>query len=171
MSTTPRHNHLTISLTSCIFELFKKKEVYPLQEECALVFYGKRMSGEEELIDPKTIESIEEFKSYAVHELDFVQPDFLLFQHNEFIQDTHKLKTAGIPDLIVEVWSHSNKKIERDMKFRLYSSSNKCEHWYIEQNNNLVTCFRGKQQLKNQYLSRTLITTTGLEFDLTHLAL
>ena len=97
--------------------------------------------------------------------------DFLVFQHNEFLQDANKLKTAGVPDLIVEVWSPFNKPHEREMKFRLYSSHSDCEHWYIEQNNNLVKCFKGKHNLPNQYLSKILKTTTGLTFDLTHMSL
>ena len=171
MSTTPRHNHLTSSFLADIFPLFKKKQVYPLQENCALVFCGRKMSGEEELIDLSDIEHLDDFVSHVIHEYDFIQPDFLLFQRNKYIQDKYKLKTAGIPDLVVEVWSKYNKKQERDMKFRIYSSSDMCEHWYIEQDSNLVTCFKGKRQLNNQCLSRPLITTTGLKFDLTHMVL
>ena len=171
MSTTTRHNHLLSSFLLDIGALFKKKELFPLKESCSLVFEGKKMSGEETLVDVESIENIDEFVSFTINGLNFVQPDFLLFQHNKFLQDPNKLKTAGIPDLIVEVWSPFNKPHEKEMKFRLYSSHPSCEHWYIDQNSNLVTCFKGKQQLPNQYLSKVLETTMGLKFDLTHMSL
>ena len=171
MATTTRHNHLIASFMLDIGPLFKKKELFPLQENCALVFYGRKMSGEETLIDPDYLENKDEFISYSIHEHDFVQPDFLLFHRNRYIQDVHKLKTAGIPDLVVEVWSKYNKSEERDMKFRLYSSSDNCEHWYIEQDSNSILCYRGKQRMEDQNLADALVTTSGLRFDLSHMAL
>ena len=171
MSTTTRHNHFVASLIGRIFPLFVKKEIHPLQENGALVYYGDKLEGLEELVDPGTIENKEEFISGEIYTLNFVQPDFLIFYRNEFIQDRKNIRTAGIPDLVVEVWSDGNKPPERDMKFRIYSSSDMCEHWYIEQDSNIVTCFKGKQQLNNQYITNILTTTTGLEFDLTHMAL
>ena len=171
MATSTRHNHLIASLMLDIGSLFKRKELFPLQENCALVFYGRKMSGEEALIEPDDLESIEDFVSYAIHEHDFVQPDFLLFHKNKYVQDVHKLKTAGIPDLVVEVWSKYNRAEEKSMKFRIYSSSDRCEHWYIEQDCNAVECYKGKQKLNSQNLKNALVTTTGLRFDLTHMAL
>ena len=171
MSTTSRHIDLVQGLIGRIFPLTLNKQVRSLHENGALVYEGRKMSGEEELIDVNSLENREEFVSFTINGLNFVQPDFLVFQHNKFVQDSNKLKTAGIPDLVVEIWSPFNKKPEKDMKFRLFSSHPDCEHWYIDQNSNLVTCFKGKQQLNNQYLSNILVTTTGIQLDLTHMAL
>ena len=45
MSTTTRHNHLLSSFLFDIGALFKRKELFPLIENCSLVFEGKKMSG------------------------------------------------------------------------------------------------------------------------------
>ena len=171
MSTTTRHNHLVGSLFGDVFSLFRRKIAFPLLENCALVFYGDKEQGFEELVDVESIEDKDDFLANEIFELNFVQPDFLVFKDNGFLQDERKLRTAGVPDLIVEIWSKHNRKNERDMKFRIYSSSDKCEHWYIEQDGNLVTCFKGKQRLNDQSLERVLCTASGLAFDLTHMAL
>ena len=42
MSTTPRHNHMIASFMLDIGSLFKKKELFPLLENCALVFDGRK---------------------------------------------------------------------------------------------------------------------------------
>ena len=41
MATMPRHGHLVSTFFASIFPLFKEKKVYALQEQHALVFYGK----------------------------------------------------------------------------------------------------------------------------------
>lgn len=166
MGTLPRHNHLVSTFFGNIFSLFQKKELYPLQENCYLVLYGKKYSNDERLVDPNTLSDIS-----ILEELDVIQPDFLLFQHNPYVQSPSTMRTAGIPDLVVEVWSKSNDSLERDMKFRIYASHPGCEHWYVEQDSNVVKCFKGKDPLPDQNLKDMLRTTTGLEFDLTHLAL
>ena len=166
MGTYPRHNHLASSFFSDIFHLFKKKIVYPLQENCYLAFHGKKYSGDERLIDASEILDLD-----LLEELDVIQPDFLVFKDNPFIQSKSTFKTAGIPDLVVEIWSKSNDRLEKEMKFRIYSSSDLCEHWYLTQDSNDVECYIGKKKLPNQTISAKLITRSGLEFDLTHLAL
>jgi Uma2 family endonuclease len=80
-------------------------------------------------------------------------------------------KTAGYPDIIIEVWSKSNDDSERDFKLDLYSSSPITEHWYIEQDSNEVICYFGKERIENQYLNNILVTRNGLEFDLCYLAI
>ena len=165
MGTYPRHNHLVSSFFVEVGHLFKKKKVYPLQENCFLVHFGKKYSGEERLVDASAVPDLT-----VLDELEVVQPDFLLFQRNKFVQTSSTLRTAGIPDLVVEVWSKSNDKYEREMKFRIYSSSPMCEHWYLTQDSNVVECFKGTCALPSQDLSRVLKSTGGLEFDLTHMA-
>jgi Uma2 family endonuclease len=100
-----------------------------------------------------------------------VQPDFLLFKDNKYITDSRDLRTAGQPDLIVEVWSRSNTKSDRDFLRDLYSKSDITEFWQVEQNSNTVKCSLGKIKLPEQSLKNVLKTQKGLEFDLRYLAI
>ncbi|MCL1986399.1 MAG: hypothetical protein FWG64_00280, partial [Firmicutes bacterium] len=59
----------------------------------------------------------------------------------------------------------------RNFKFTIYSSSPTTEHWYLEQDSNIVECYLGQTQLPKQDISQTLVTTRNLQFDLTYLAL
>ena len=171
MATFPRHGHLVTAFFPNILHLFKNKQIYYLQEEQILVFKGKKYSGEEELIDPIEISDIETYIEQVVDLLDFVQPDFLFFKKNKFKQTKNTLKTIGVPDLVVEVWSQSNDEHEREMKFRLYSSKENCEHWYLTQTSNEVACYMGKTKLPTQYLTDILKTNDGITFDLRYLAM
>ena len=168
MATLPRHGHLTSSFFADVKDLFKKGLLYPLQEQHYLAYLGKKYSGEERLIEPTYFSR---YTDTLFEELGRVQPDFLFFKDNKYIQNKTTMITLGIPDLVVEVWSDSNDDIERMFKQRIYSSSDKCEHWYLEQNSNLVKCYLGKKQLKDQTLLDFLVTTKGIKFDLRYLAL
>ena len=171
IATFPRHGHLVTAFFPNIWEMFKRKEVYHLQEEQILSFKGKKYSGEEKLIDIDYLENKSDYISYGIDVLDFVQPDFLFFKDNKFLQNQNGLRTIGIPDLVVEVWSINNDKEEREFKTRLYSSSNKCEHWYLEQDSNYVKCMIGDTILPTQNLHEVLLTQKGIRFDLRNLAL
>ena len=171
MATFPRHGHLVTAFFPNILQLFKNKQVYYLQEEQILAFKGKKYSGEETLVDPTEIPNLDAYIEQAVDLLDFVQPDFLFFKKNKFAQTINTLKTIGVPDLVVEVWSASNDEHEREMKFRLYSSRENCEHWYLTQTSNEIACYMGKKKLPNQYLTEVLRTQDGIEFDLRYLAI
>ena len=171
MATTPRHNHLVSSFFADVYDLFKMKKVYPLQEQCALVYWGKKHSGDEKLVKLDEIEDVELFRNEVIEELDFVQPDFMLFKQNKFVQNRNTLRTAGVPDLVIEVWSKRNTQLEKDLKERIYSSSNACEWWTLNQNDNQVRCRVGKEKRPDQTLKGVLkACNTGLEFDLRHLA-
>ena len=171
MAALPRHGHIVSTFFANIFSLFKEKKVYALQEQHALVFYGKKWSKEERLVDVSALENAGEFKSLVIDELDFVQPDFMMFKDNPFLQSANTLKTAGVPDLVVEVWSRSNTHEERGMKHSLYSSHGKCEHWYLTHDSNKVECWLGKSEMKPQALTDVLVTRHGIEFDLRYLAI
>ena len=43
-----------------------------------------------------------------IFELDYVQPDFLLFHNNMYLESFNKLRTAGIPDLAL-IYKPSNR--------------------------------------------------------------
>jgi hypothetical protein len=172
MSTKIRHNKITMSFPANIFDLLKKQEVHALQEECSLVHWGYWNRPEpRELIDINNIEDMDVFMEKIIDDLDYVQPDFLLFRKNRYITNKRETRTAGRPDLIVEVWSESNSRNHRNFKFDLYSSSPETEHWYIEQDSNEVKCFVGKDSLETQSIENVLQTTNGLTFDLRYLAL
>ncbi|MCL2814779.1 MAG: hypothetical protein FWD23_09290, partial [Oscillospiraceae bacterium] len=64
MSTTKRHNRITVTFSGTILELLRKNEVHALQEECALVYWGtKNLPVGFKLVDVKNIDSdsIEDF--------------------------------------------------------------------------------------------------------------
>ena len=172
MSTTTRHNKITMGISGEIVDLLKKKEVFALQEQCALAYWGYRNKNElTHLVDIEDIENLERFKDYTIYELDYVQPNFVLFKDNDYVTDNRDLRTAGQPDLIVEVWSEGNKKSERVFLQNLYATSDITEFWQIEQNSNTVKCSIGETKLPNQSLKNILKTQKGLEFDLRYLAI
>jgi Uma2 family endonuclease len=148
-------------------------EVDILTSECALAHWGsKRKSGELcRLIDIDVLEDAGHFTKSTINHLEYVQPDFVLFKNNPFVVNEFETVTAGCPDLIVEIWSESNSKLEKEFKFNLYSSSDKTEHWYIEQGSNNVACFIGKEILPTQSLLNILKTNNGIEFDLQKMAI
>ena len=173
MSTTNRHNRMIRKLTTAMVELEEKKEVLILQEQCSIVYYGstKQKMVRSGLVKIAEIEDMKEFKDYTIYELDYVQPDFVVFKDNEYITDSRDLRTAGQPDLIVEVWSKNNTKSDKDFLRALYATSDITEFWQIEQNSNTVKCSIGETKLLNQSLKNVLKTQKGLEFDLRYLAI
>jgi Uma2 family endonuclease len=172
MSTTKRHNKITGTLFSETIDMLRKNEVNALQEECALVYWGtKKNSNGFDLVDATKIVDKSDFTENIILELEYVQPDFVLFKNNLFIENKRQTRTAGQPDLIVEVWSESNLKNDRAFLQNLYATSDITEHWYIEQDLNKVECYMGRKQLPEQSLKNILKTQKGLEFDLRYLAI
>ena len=172
MSTTGRHNLLTSSLFSRIFNLVVEKKVLARQEQYSIVYYGKKsMPDDMSLVKIEDIENIEYFLNNTIYELNYVQPDFVLFKDNSYLTDKKDLKTAGQPDLIAEVWSDGNTSADRIFLQKLYASSSVTEFWQIEQNSNMVKCSAGITELPCQYLTDILKTQKGLEFDLRYLAI
>ena len=169
--TTHRHGQLISGFFASCFELFRQRRIYPLQEQHPLVFRGKKYSGEEELVLVNETNRNCEILMSAIEEMDFIQPDFFFFQNNEFKRGVTGIKTAGIPDLVIEVWSASNTDEEKEMRHRVYASSGLCEHWYLTQNSNEVTCWVGKENISRQSLKNILNTRNGVEFDLRFLAI
>ena len=170
MSTTGRHNKITSSLFGNIFNLVRNNEVHALQEQCSVVYWGSK-TKDSSLVNINDIEDITEFKDFIIYELDYVQPDFLLFKDNKYITDSRDLRTAGQPDLIVEVWSKSNTANDRKFLQDLYAASAVTEFWQIEQHSNKIKCSLGKLELKEQSLKDILRTQKGLIFDLRYLAI
>ena len=172
MSTTARHNRIAMTLSGTVLELLRKKEVHALSEECSLVYWGKKTEPTFlSLVNISEIEDPAKFKESVIEDLYYVQPDFMLFKNNPYIENKRQTKTAGQPDLIVEIWSDGNSKNDRAFLQNLYATSDITEHWYIEQDSNEVICYAGRNRIENQSLTDILATKGGLKFDLRYLAI
>ena len=171
MSTTARHNKITSTLISSVIELLRKKEAHALSEECSLVYWGRNTEPSTvSLVNINEIDDVMKFKNNIMDDLYYVQPDIMIFKKNPYIENNRQTRTAGQPDLIVEVWSENNLQSEKEFKRYLYSTSDITEHWYIEQDSNEVICFFGRERTENQSLTDILKTRSGLTFDLRYLA-
>jgi len=170
MSTTARHNKISGTFFSRIVDLLERKEVHALHEECSLVYWGRKMGANCSLVNISEIENLDQFKDSVIEDLYYVQPDFMLFKNNSYVENKRQTRTAGCPDLVVEIWSDGNTKNDRAFLQNLYATSTITEHWYIEQDSNEVICYLGGNRLENQYLTNVLVTRNGLEFDLRYLA-
>ena len=172
MSTTARHNRISMTLSGAIIELLRKKEVHALSEECSLVYWGKKTEPVNlSLVDISEIEDLAKFKDSIIEDLYYVQPDFMLFKNNPYVENKRQTRTAGQPDLIVEVWPDGNSQNDRAFLQNLYATSDITEHWYIEQDSNEVICYLGRNRIENQSLTDILSTRGGLKFDLRYLAI
>ena len=173
MSTSRRHNKIINEFIAKIYASIERKQIDVLTSDCALVHWGAKNKTHQKysLVDVSAIEDIGEFVSETINDLEYVQPDFLFFKENPFLCNERETLTAGCPDLIIEVWSGSNTKEEREFKQSLYSSSDVVEHWYIEQKSNEIACFLGGVKIEGQSLSKILKTQKGIEFDLRYLAI
>lgn len=172
MPTTTRHNTLINTFIGDVIHLSRKKEIYALQSDCALVYWGQKKEPQlAELIDISKISNVERFLNSEIEHLDYIQPDFMCFKDNPFLENSKKLRIAGQPDLIVEIWSDGNTQREKEFKKFLYKTSLITEHWYIEQDSNKVECYMGSSQLSDQSIKNILRTQKGLEFDLRYLAI
>jgi Uma2 family endonuclease len=172
MSTTTRHNRLINTFIGDILNLSRKKEVYALQSDCALVYYGQRKEPQSvKLVNISKLTDVEKFVNSEIEHLEYVQPDVMIFKNNPYLENRSELRVAGQPDLIIEVWSKSNTMEDREFKKFLYSASDITEHWYIEQDSNSVQSYMGAVQLPVQCLTGILRTQKGLEFDLRYLAI
>jgi Uma2 family endonuclease len=172
MSTTARHNKFITALLLKVGKLVETAEAEVFHENCALVYWGEKKNSKSfELVDVNKLEDKEDFIDDVLLDLEYVQPDFVLFKENPFLQNKKQTRTAGCPDLVVEVWSKHNTKNDRAFLQNLYATSDITEHWYIEQDSNEVICYYGKNKIKNQFLTDILVTCNGLEFDLRYLAI
>jgi len=172
MSTTIRHNKITRRLGSNLLDLEEKENAFILQEDCSLVYFGSENKVSDiRLVDLAEITDENDFINEVIDDLKTVEPDLVLFHHNRFLVNIRETRTAGQPDLVVEVWSKGNTQKERDFKKYLYSTSEITEHWYIDQDSNSIECWIGSRQLPNQNLNHILKTQKGLEFDLRYLAI
>ena len=169
-ATTARHGKLTNMLYYSYLSQYNDdylfKTHYPFGENTALAYEGTRKV-------PSLISLIDAKEHAVFPEKDFstVEPDFMLFRENKFLLNKRETRVLGKPDLIIEVWSEGNDDNEIGFKHKLYSTSLETEHWYILQDSNIVDCYIGEEQIKSQSLTKPLISSRNLVFDLTRLAL
>ena len=175
LATTRRHNKITSTIIGEIFSRYRKlveREILlPASEEIALVYYGSMKESFLRLVNVDEIKDKNYFIENIINDLEYVQPDFFMFKNNSRLENKNETRTAGFPDLIIEVWSDGNSAYERSQKFSLYSSSPITEHWYIDQNKNEIECYLGAKKLNDQNLKKVLVTRVGIELDLRYLAL
>ncbi|MCL1997659.1 MAG: Uma2 family endonuclease [Turicibacter sp.] len=162
--TSKNHTNLSEYLTHEIFTKVRKHisngKGFFSSGSTRLVHYGDKFSNLATLVD------VAKFDVADIHDLPSIEPDILLFQANAFVANENGTLFAGFPDLIVEVWSKSNTKEERDWKHILYSTAPATEHWYLEQNSRIVERWLGNLQLENLYLDKKLTTNNGLVLDI-----
>ena len=172
ISTTVRHNKIIMNLIARLWNRIEKKELHALSEECSLVYWGNPFEiSSLRLVNLSEIDDIQAFKDGVIEDLYCVQTDLMVFALQPYAENKRQTKTAGQPDLLIEVWSDGNTKFDRDFKKYLYSTSAQTEQWYIEQDSNDVECYLGKERLLPQSLKKVLRTVNGIEFDLRYLAL
>ena len=172
MSTTVRHNRLATAFISELIGMIRNNEVNALSEQCPLVYWGtKDLPKGFKLVDVADIDDINYFTEIIIAELEYIIPDFMLFKDNPYVENKRQTRTAGKPDLIVEIWSEKNSKNDRAFLRNLYASSDITEHWYIEQDSNKIECYLGTEKLSDQYLTDILTTQKGINFDLRYLAI
>ena len=165
MGTTVRHMEILDAFTE--FGSKKKRQnpqIITGREQIALVENYDKLIDVSELteLDIQTV-----IKN--IGKLKYTYPDFMIFNSNPVIISKNETRYAGIPDLIVEVWSKTNQEAERIQKRNLYRTNNS-ELWEIDQDSPVITCWNKKGEMYQQYMNKTVTTPWGEEIDLTELA-
>ena len=159
MGTTRRHMKILDVFTAFFV---KKQEQDPeyqnfhtAREQIALVENGRELIDLSEL----TLLGLQEVKN-KMSELDHTYPDFMIFKENPVLMNDAETRYAGIPDLIIEVWSKTNYESEREQKRVLYCTG-KSEFWEIEQNSPIITCWNKEGQMYQQQMNEPVKTPWG----------
>ena len=165
MGTTVRHMEILDAFT--IFSDKKKQQdpkINTGREQIALV------NNFDKLIDLSELTELDLRKVINnLGKLKYTYPDFMIFQDNPIIISNNETRYAGIPDLIVEVWSKANSKADREQKLSLYRT-NKSELWEIDQDSPIITCWDKNGKMYQQHMNKPVKTPWGEEIDLTKLA-
>ena len=170
--TTARHGDIIDFLSFYTFNLARKKELRKFSESSSLVYYdGIRDIHSCVLINLLDICDTSVFLSNTLDHLNSVTPDYMYFKNNSYLINKMETRIAGCPDLVVEIWTDSNSPKDKYFKKYLYSTSPTTEHWYIEQDSNIIECWYGNTRLKDKNLSEILVSVDGIEFDLRELNL
>lgn len=151
-------------------EDFAKDRVFLSYGNTRLVHYNDHFLNGGILIDLSEIADQADFVANHIFNYNSVEPDILLFHKNKYIKNETGAYLAGLPDLVVEIWSQMNQPYERTAKQELYASSPITEHWYIEEDSDLVERWLGKKRLPDATTRKKLTTQNGLELDISDFA-
>jgi len=172
MGATARHGRLLGLLENSILNLFFEKKLEHFSESTSLVYWGKKQNPHScSLVNIKKISDTDDFIKETMNMLALTTPDYMHFSTNKFIINDNETKIAGFPNLVVEVWSKSNSDEDKEFLKYLYSTSDETEHWYIEQDSNIVECWYGDKRIEDKNLNDILKTKDSIEFDLRYLAI
>ena len=171
MGATRRHGRLLDTLTRSITDLYRNNKLEDFSESVALVYTGNRKESDSCILVNIDNAENKNIKSF-INTLNNVIPDYMHFKSgNRFVLNENETMLAGRPDLIIEVWSENNSILDREFKKYLYGTSSITEHWYIEQDSNIVECYYGQEKIENKNLGDILVARDGIEFDLRYLKL
>jgi len=174
MMTSQRHGNILSVLNLEFFSKYRKelisKKFNLRQEEGALVHWGEKKSGTMHLVDINALENTQYFLTEIINDLEYVQPDIMIFKNHPYLTNRNENRAAGFPDLLIEIWSKGNTTIDIKLKMDLYKTAPTTEHWYISQDSNEVECWLGDKPLAAQTLANVLKTQGGITFDLRDLA-
>ena len=132
--------------------------------------YGREQVGlaknKEKLIDISILsEKDKVLLKENINRLKIIYPDFMVFINNEKIENKKATRFAGIPDLIIEVWSPINTEKEKAEKRELFITQ-KSEFWEIEQDSMRIICWKPSGKFYEQFLDKPVITPWGEALDL-----
>lgn len=122
------------------------------------------------LIDVSELSDVKRQKLRKImNRMKYINPDFMFLKNNPVIINKIETRYAGIPDLIIEVWSDKSSNDEKLYKRKLYCT-NKSEFWEIEENSPKVICWDKDGKKYEQFMDKPLITPWGETFDLVDLS-
>jgi len=164
MGTTRRHSQILSKFDAIFVEQDLRNEIFSAREQIALV------KNKGKLIDVGNLDKTQQTVVYnSMNQLKITYPDFMIFKKNPFIINLNMTRLAGIPDLIVEVWSPFNTPGEKEEKRQLYITD-KSEFWEIDQNSIKFICWKADGTSYEQYLDRPVLTPWEEALDLSSLA-
>lgn len=159
---TDRHSELVNAFTGELRPAKKNGELIYWSDTVALVYNENKA-----LINVSHLTENEKQKlQFIMGKLGYKEPDILVFHEQIYLNNRKNTRKAGCPDLIIEVWSDMNDEAHRQEKFQIYASSPVTEHWYMEQESDIIKCYIGERRLPDQHLKNLLTTQNGLQFDL-----
>jgi len=120
------------------------------------------------LVNINAIDDLTKFLTETIHDLEYVQPDIMIFKENSYFNN--KTKTAGFPDLTVKIWSDGNKLAYRKELHNLYMTSPVNEVLCLNQEDTIIERWYKQKRLPNLDFRELIRTQDDIEFDLRDLA-
>jgi hypothetical protein len=160
MGTTRRHMEILSFIEKFFIDRHLKRELMVGREQIGLV------KNKEQLIDVSVLSpSQQKIVLDNINQLKLVYPDIMIFKDNASLINFNNTRVAGIPDLVIEVWSEFNTISEREEKRKLFQTS-KSEFWEIQQNSIKIICWKQNGEEYEQFLDKPVVTPWGEVLDL-----